>query len=116
MREAKFATKTTPTPLGAYLSKSRLLGNRSLPQTTDANNSASSGDLLPPSPPAEQATASQDQLANSRYPPNIYHPQIPSVPQIPSATLNLLLTEGGDTGGERVVHERIKEHKKCGEP
>src|SRR5262249_20022391 len=42
MREAKFATKTTPTPLGAYLSKSRLLGNRSLPQTTCANNSASS--------------------------------------------------------------------------
>jgi hypothetical protein len=28
MREAKFATKTTPTPLGAYLSKSRLFSNR----------------------------------------------------------------------------------------
>src|SRR5262249_6702621 len=28
MREAKFATKTTPTPLGAYLSKSRLFGHR----------------------------------------------------------------------------------------
>src|SRR6516165_1907794 len=65
MREAKFATKTTPTPLGAYLSKSRLLGNRSLPQTTCANNSASSGDLLPPSPPAEKATASKDQARES---------------------------------------------------
>jgi hypothetical protein len=56
-------------------------------------------------------------MANSRYPPNIYHLQIPNVPQIPSvhvnplffwtsATLNLLLTEGGDTGGEGVAHER----------
>jgi hypothetical protein len=59
-------------------------------------------------------------------PPNIYHPQIPSVERSrepsffwTSATLNLLLTGGGDTGGEGVVHERdrsIKEDKKCGEP
>jgi hypothetical protein len=69
-------------------------------------------------------------MANSQYPPNIYHPQIPSVSQIPSVHVNplffgqapnsnLLLTEGGDTGGEGVGHERdrsIKEDKKCGEP
>jgi len=34
-----------------------LFSNRWLPQT----NAGSSGDLLPPSPPAEKATASQDQ-------------------------------------------------------
>jgi hypothetical protein len=33
-----------------------LLGNRWLPQTTCANCAECSGDLLPPSPPAEKAT------------------------------------------------------------
>src|SRR6516164_7789829 len=66
MREAKFATKTTPTPLGAYLSKSRLFGNRWLPQTTCADCARCSGDLPPPSPPAEKATACQNQAGQSR--------------------------------------------------
>jgi hypothetical protein len=42
----------------ALTHKSRLFGNRWLPQTTYAG---CSGDLLPPSPPAEKATARQDQ-------------------------------------------------------
>ena len=40
------------------------------------------------------------------------------LPSVARRLLNLLLTEGGDTGGG-VVHERdrsIKEDKKCGEP
>jgi hypothetical protein len=46
--------------LGRALIKSRLFGNRWLPQTTCADCAGSSGGLLPPSPPAEKATASKD--------------------------------------------------------
>jgi len=38
-----------------------LFGYRSLPQTTCADCAGSSGNLLPPSPPAEKATAHQEQ-------------------------------------------------------
>jgi len=40
-------------------------GNRWLPQTTCADCAGSSGDLLPPSPPGEKATARQDQSGQS---------------------------------------------------
>jgi hypothetical protein len=42
--------------------KSRLFGNRWLPQTTCAGCAGSSGNLLPPSPPAEKASARQDKI------------------------------------------------------
>src|SRR5262249_12662845 len=46
--------------------KSRLLGNRWLPQTTCTGCARDvSGDLLPPSPPAEKATTSEDQTRQS---------------------------------------------------
>ena len=44
---------------------SRLLGIRWVPQATCAGCAGSSGDLLPPSPPAEKATACQDQAGHS---------------------------------------------------
>src|SRR5438105_11234567 len=50
--------KSAKVALGRVL-KSRLFGNRWLPQTTCANNAGSSGDLLPPSPPAEKTTTSK---------------------------------------------------------
>jgi hypothetical protein len=46
-------------------SKSRLLGNRWLPQTMCADCAVSSGDPLPPSPPAEKANARKDQARQS---------------------------------------------------
>src|SRR6266566_3553727 len=46
--------------------KSRLFGNRWLPQTTYADCAGSSGDLPPPSPPAEKTTARQDQVRSVR--------------------------------------------------
>src|SRR5262245_58787309 len=45
--------------------KSRLFGNRWLPQTTCADCAGSSGDLPPPSPPAEKTTARQDQAGKT---------------------------------------------------
>jgi hypothetical protein len=52
--------------LRACTHKSRLFGNRWLPQMTCADCAGSSGDLLPPSPPAEEATTRQDQARNTR--------------------------------------------------
>ena len=46
--------------------KSRLFGNRWLPQTTCADCAGSSGDLLPPSPPGEKSTASGNQPRQPR--------------------------------------------------
>jgi|ERR1700730_1881556 len=45
--------------LRACTHKSRLFGNRWLPQMTCADCAGSSGDLLPPSPPAQKANARQ---------------------------------------------------------
>src|SRR5262245_16218868 len=52
-------------PARGSIDESRLFGNRWHPQTTCAGCVESSGNLLPPSPPAEKATASQDQAGKS---------------------------------------------------
>ena len=45
--------------------KSRLFGNRWLPQTTRADRAGSSGNLPPPSAPAEKSTGCRDQAGQA---------------------------------------------------
>src|ERR1700750_2654971 len=56
----------SPAPKRMWVAAScRLFGNRWLPQTTCSSCAGCSGGLLPPSPPAEKASARQDKAGKA---------------------------------------------------